>query len=170
MPAFGVLQPSLPHKNISAIAVYYHKHQADLEPSASPDTKTRRAPKAAPDAAAESAPGHVARPGPPAAALAAPAGDRAAAACNAAARAGAGWSPAEAGDSVAVLREGGRPLLAQAGDASRFTARAPAILHRELLACPRSPQCTKPPGHRGFCNGHKSPTQRTALKELMERR
>ena len=170
MPACGALQPSLPHKKRSTIAVYYYLHKADLEPSASPHTKTRRAPKVAPDAAAESAPGYAARPGLPLAKVAAPAGDRAAAAGSAGDGAGADCSPAEVDGSGAVLRERGSPLLAGAGDAPQFSAPAPAMLQREPLVCPRTPGCTKSAGHRGFCIGHKDFTRRKPPKELKERR
>ncbi len=86
-------------------------HKADLDPCADPDARTRRAPKAAPDAAAESAARHAARAGLPAVKVAAPAGDRAAAAGSAADRAGTDWSPVEVDARVAVLRQRGSPLL-----------------------------------------------------------
>ena len=57
------------------------------------------------------------------------------------------------------------PQQARAGEAPRCTARAPAMPQRELLVCPRTPGCTKPPGHAGFCIGHKLSPRGNSLKE-----
>ena len=64
----------------------------------------------------------------------------------------------EEADLVGIMRTEGRPRVCaspqkaragkvlQPGEAPRCTARAPAMLQRELLVCPRTPGCTKPPG------------------------
>ena len=62
------------------------------------------------------------------------------------------------------------PKQARAREAPQSTACAPAMLQGKRPVCPRNPRCTKPAGHRGFCNGHKDLKRRKPPKELEERR
>ena len=77
---------------------------------------------------------------------------------------------------MGTVRTEGRPRVrpspkqARAGEAPQFTACAPAMLQGELLVCARTPGCTKPAGHQGFCSGHKGFKRRNPPKELKERR
>ena len=79
-------------------------------------------------------------------------------------------------DTVGTVRTEGRPRVrpnpkqARACEPPQFTARAPAMLQGELLVCARTPGCTKPAGHQGFCSGHKGFKRRNPPKELKERR
>ena len=77
---------------------------------------------------------------------------------------------------MSIMRTEGRPRVraspkqAWASEAPHFTSLATAMLQGKPLVCPRTPKCTEPAGHPGFCIGHKYSDGRKLLKELKGRR